>query len=190
MDNYAWLVPRDQAGLLGRGREIIDTLWKASVRLRLISADPGTGERRFDESIDDRIQKARADGNGSSAPGYELYSEDLVLNDSPERVLIPYLVNDLCCPRCKNNVTRIAYDYAWSYSATNGRNLASRVIHCFQCKLDFVSTDVQSRTTPLAWAGFYIGIYDRYSPEPLDPGFISLAESILGSCDSYYGAWT
>lgn len=129
MDNYAWLVPRDQASLL-------------------------------------------------------------VLNDSPERVLIPYLVNDLCCPRCKNNVTRIAYDYAWSYSATNGRNLASRVIHCFQCKLDFVSTDVQSRTTPLAWAGFYIGIYDRYSPEPLDPGFISLAESILGSCDSYYGAWT
>ena len=185
-ENTAWLVPIDQDLWRGRGAELADALWDEGIFAGLHTTDLQTGDVRGDDFIYNRLKEWRATHREIPVSPYTQMWDRIIISDLTSKTIVPDVIDDLCCPRCMQNVSRFAHLEAWTWGV---KDISQQFLHCSNCAENFISTDVRSAKTPFRWASFVLMFTDLPSPDALDEDLVADIEALLGKCDEFH-AWS
>ncbi|MBL0731211.1 hypothetical protein [Piscinibacter sp. HJYY11] len=162
-----YFVPKDDAHLLGKEREIADAFWNVGLFI--------TTEDQF---IYQRIKDCEKEGRPPPESLHDFTFAEMGLGGSPSFEPVPNSINDLACPKCGSDLLSEAYE-EWEDEDSEVA-LPLRTVTCPSCNTHSKSAELKSED-PFTFSRFYLWVSDIES-EDWDESFKASVEKILGPC--------
>jgi hypothetical protein len=174
MSEYSvWYVPQNQEALAGRAHEVADAFWERGIFLSMA-----------DDCIYRRIDEWKASGRALPQRAHDFAFSEMGLTEEEQGYIVPNLVYELCCPKCKEDLTELAYEV---FDDESQGPVEQRLVVCLNCDAEFPASELKSAETPFTFAMFYIWVGD-IDVDDWGPAFKETVEKVLGPCGEFI-AW-
>lgn len=160
-------MPKDDAHLIGKEREIAEAFWNVGLFV--------TTEDQF---VYQRIKEWEMDGRALPESTHHFTFAEMGIGGSASFEPVPNSINDLACPKCGSDLLSEAYD-EWEDEDSEVA-LPLRIVKCPRCNAKSKSVDLKSQD-PFTFSRLYFWVADIESDD-WEESFKATVEKILGPC--------
>ena len=167
-----YYVPNKQSAFLGHIRDVVDAFWLKGIFLET-----------EDCYGDEKLRLAREAGIQFPEWDHDFKFSGMGIAESIFGNIVPNIVNDLICPRCKQAVVEETYDLL---NSDYDEVVLDLQIKCSTCGSVFKAREMESTDTPFTFAQFYLYVSDSPHPDEFDKSFRGTVEQVLGPCREFF----